>query len=194
MAKLDLVREELGDCQRCKLCETRTNIVFGNGDPNTKWLFVGEAPGADEDRLSEPFVGKAGQLLNHMIKESGWSRETVFVANVVKCRPPNNRNPAPDEIAACKPFLFHQIQTIQPLVITTLGRPAANLLLNSKEGIGKLRGKEFELLGATVVPTYHPSYIQRGNWGALDLMKDDFAKALAILMGGGVLSPNWTAP
>lgn len=188
---LQHIRDDLGDCTRCRLCETRNNIVFGNGNPCADWLFIAEAPGKNEDKQGLPFVGKAGTLLNRLIKESGWDRESVFVLNVVKCRPPGNRDPAPDEIEACRPFLFRQIHAIQPKVITTLGKPAANLLLNTKQTMGRLRGTVVDFMGAKVIPTYHPSYIQRGNWKKLELMQDDFSLAVAYLLEEGIILPDW---
>ena len=186
MAKeLKLLREELGDCRRCKLSTTRKNIGFGNGTRKASWWFLVEGPGANEDEQGLPFVGRSGALLDKLIDESGWSRGSVYVTNIIKCRPPGNRDPSIDEIEACKPFLLRQIQLIQPLVITTLGKPAANMLLGNKTAIGRLRGQRFGVEGTTVVPTYHPSYILRGNNHALDLMREDFAVALALLMAAG---------
>jgi len=155
------VREELGDCTRCKLHASRKNIVFGVGDPNARLMFIGEAPGADEDRLGEPFVGKAGQLLDKMIVAMGWTRDSVYIANTLKCRPPDNRDPEPDETEACQPFLFQQIEAIDPEVIVTLGRPAAQLLLQTGAPISKLRGRWHELRGRMVMPTFHPAYLLR---------------------------------
>ena len=155
-------------------------------------MFVGEGPGANEDEQGLPFVGRAGRLLNKLIEESGWNRDAVFVSNVVKCRPPNNRDPAPDEVEACKPFLFRQILSIKPVVITTLGKPAMNLLLDNRSPIGKMRGTVVEFMGAKVVPTYHPSFIQRGNWDKLDTMRQDFAVALSLLLMSKISPPAWT--
>lgn len=188
---LQQIRDDLGPCKRCNLCRTRTNIVFGSGSPTTPWMVVGEAPGSKEDLQGKPFVGRAGELLTELITESGWNRESVFVTNVVKCRPPGNRDPHQVEIAACRPFLFRQIRSIQPVVITTLGKPAANLLLGCKEPMYKLRGKVTDFMGVKVIPTYHPSYIQRGSWDKLDLMKEDFAQALLLLFAEGIVPPNW---
>jgi DNA polymerase len=155
------VREELGDCRRCKLCETRTNIVFGVGNPRAKLMFVGEGPGADEDAQGEPFVGRAGQKLNEMIRAIGLTREDVYIANVVKCRPPGNRDPQPDEVATCSPFLFRQIETIGPKVIVALGSPASKTLLGTKAGITSLRGRWGSFRGIPVMPTFHPAYLLR---------------------------------
>lgn len=158
---LAAVRDDLGDCRRCKLCETRTNIVFGVGDPNAKLMFVGEGPGADEDAQGEPFVGRAGQKLNEMIRAIGLTRQDVYIANIVKCRPPGNRDPEPDEVATCSPFLFRQIEAIKPKAIVALGSPAAKTLLGTKAGITSLRGRWAEFRGIPVMPTFHPAYLLR---------------------------------
>lgn len=158
---LEAVRAELGDCQRCKLAPLRTNLVFGVGDPKAELMFVGEGPGADEDLQGEPFVGKAGQLLTKMIAAMGLSRERVYIANIIKCRPPMNRNPEPDEIAACRPFLDQQIKAIAPKVICALGKFAAQTLLNTERRISDLRGKFHDLNGVKVLPTFHPAYLLR---------------------------------
>jgi DNA polymerase len=155
------IREDLGDCRRCKLCEARTNIVFGVGSPEARLMFVGEGPGADEDAKGEPFVGRAGQKLNEMIKAIGLTREEVFIANVVKCRPPGNRDPEPDEVATCSPFLFRQIEAVRPRVIVALGSPAAKTLLGTKTGITSLRGRWGAFRGVPVMPTFHPAYLLR---------------------------------
>ncbi len=158
---LTAVREQLGDCRRCGLCETRNKIVFGVGDANAPLMFIGEAPGADEDRKGEPFVGRAGQLLDRMIGAMGWTRESVYIANVLKCRPPGNRDPKPAEVEQCKPFLFRQIEAIQPKVIVTLGKPAAHLVLNTRAPISALRGRFQQFRGVPVMPTFHPAYLLR---------------------------------
>lgn len=160
-AGLEIVRSDLGDCRRCKLCERRTNIVFGVGDPNASLVFVGEGPGADEDAQGEPFVGLAGQLLNKMIAAMGLAREDVYICNVVKCRPPGNRNPEPDEIAACQPFLERQIDAIRPRMIVTLGKFAAHALLRETTPISRLRGTFRVYRGVPLMPTYHPAYLLR---------------------------------
>lgn len=164
----------------------------GSGNPEAKWLFLAEGPGKNEDEQGLPFVGKAGELLTELITESGWNREGVYITNVVKCRPPANRDPHPTEITACNQFLLRQIRSLKPVVITTLGKPAANLLLDCKDPLYKLRGKVVDFLGAKVVPTYHPSYIQRGNWGKLDVMRGDFGLALALLLERGIFPPTWS--
>ncbi len=169
---LTTVRKELGECTRCSLHSTRKNIVFGSGNTDAALMFVGEAPGESEDAQGIPFVGKAGQLLDKMIGAMGFTRDGVYVANVLKCRPPNNRNPAPEEIEQCRPFLFQQVQAVQPSVIVTLGRPAANLLLNNDDKIGNIRGK-FQSLGeAFVMPTFHPAYLLRNPEAKRNVWED----------------------
>jgi len=155
------VREEIGDCRRCKLCERRTQIVFGVGKADARLMFVGEGPGEDEDRKGEPFVGRAGQLLTEIITAMGLLRSDVYIANVVKCRPPGNRNPEPDEIAACQPFLFSQIDAVRPDVIVALGKFAAQTLLETATPISKLRGTWHTFRGRRLMPTFHPSYLLR---------------------------------
>jgi DNA polymerase len=155
------VAGDLGECTRCKLHPTRQNIVFGVGSPRSRLMFVGEAPGADEDRQGEPFVGRAGKLLDRIIQAMGLRREEVYIANVLKCRPPNNRNPEEDEIAACSPFLFRQIAAISPEVLVALGAPAAKTLLDTQAPIGRLRGKFWLCRGIDLMPTYHPAYLLR---------------------------------
>jgi len=158
---LQLVREELGDCTRCKLCEARQNIVFGVGNPSADVVFVGEGPGRDEDEQGEPFVGRAGQLLTRMIGAMGLSREDVYICNVIKCRPPQNRNPEADEVAACEPFLRMQLQAIRPRLIVALGNSAAQALLRTKTGITALRGRFHRYQGIKLMPTYHPAFLLR---------------------------------
>ena len=192
MESLDKIRSDLGDCSRCKLCSTRNNIVFGSGNPNARWMVLGEGPGQEENLKGEPFVGRSGDLLNKLIEESGWARGDIYITNIVKCRPPNNRDPHEDEIEACRPFLYRQIEAIRPLVITTLGKPAANLLLNDNSPMYKLRGdNNIEVCGAKVIPTYHPAFVLRGNKKALDAMRQDFSLALAELMKQGIVPPAW---
>jgi len=159
--KLQKIREEIGDCTRCKLCQGRTHIVFGVGDPHARLMFVGEGPGRDEDLQGEPFVGRAGQLLTKMIEAMGFKRAEVYIGNVVKCRPPENRLPEPDEVATCSPFLLKQIAAIRPKVIVVLGNLAAQTLLQTKKGITQLRGNFQELRGIQVMPTFHPAYLLR---------------------------------
>jgi uracil-DNA glycosylase family 4 len=161
---LEDIRRDLGDCQRCKLWSTRTHIVFGEGNPKAELMFVGEAPGADEDASGRPFVGRAGQLLTKMIEAIEFKREDVYIANTLKSRPPGNRNPEPDETAACMPFVYRQIAAIRPKLIVTLGNPATQGLLETKVGITRLRGtfQDFpRIAGIKVLPTYHPAYLLR---------------------------------
>lgn len=160
-ATLDEVRRELGDCRRCKLCGGRTQIVFGAGNPRAELVFVGEGPGEQEDRQGLPFVGAAGQLLTKMIEAMKFTRDTVYICNVVKCRPPNNRNPEPDEIQACEPFLKAQLRVIKPKVIVTLGKFAAQTLLREATSITRLRGQWREYQGVPLMPTFHPAYLLR---------------------------------
>jgi DNA polymerase len=156
------IRQDIGDCRRCTLAKGRTHIVFGVGNPAADVMFVGEGPGEDEDRKGEPFVGRAGQLLTDIITNGmGLSRSDVYIANVVKCRPPGNRNPEPDEIAACKPFLLSQIDAVAPRVIVALGKFAAHTLLETTAPISKLRGRWFDFRGRRLMPTFHPSYLLR---------------------------------
>jgi uracil-DNA glycosylase family 4 len=155
------IREEMGDCQRCKLGRTRTNLVFGEGSPQARLMFVGEAPGAEEDLQGRPFVGEAGQLLNNMLNKLGLRREEVYIANILKSRPPGNRDPEPDEVAACLPFLITQIESIRPRVIVTLGKIATNNLLNTDAQITKIRGNWQKFQNIRVMPTFHPSYLLR---------------------------------
>jgi uracil-DNA glycosylase family 4 len=158
---LEEVRRELGDCQRCKLHRTRRTIVFGEGNEKAKLMFIGEGPGYDEDVQGRPFVGKAGQLLTKIIQSIRLQREEVYIANIIKCRPPQNRNPEPDEIRSCYPFLLKQIQAIQPKIICALGTFAAQTLLDTQAKITGLRGRIFELKGIKVFPTYHPAFLLR---------------------------------
>jgi uracil-DNA glycosylase len=159
--RLREIREEIGDCTRCKLHAGRTHIVFGVGNPRARLLFVGEGPGADEDAQGEPFVGRAGRKLNEMIRAIGLEREEVYIANVVKCRPPENRAPEPDEVGTCAPFLFAQIEAIRPKVIVALGAPATKTLLGIRAGITQVRGTWGTFRGIPVMPTFHPAYLLR---------------------------------
>jgi DNA polymerase len=158
---LDAIRADLGDCRRCKLAPDRKNIVFGYGNPKAELMFVGEAPGADEDIQGLPFVGRAGQLLTRIIEAIGMRREDVFICNILKCRPPGNRNPETDEISACESFLFRQIASIKPKAICALGAIGAQTLLRTTEQIGRLRGSLRDYRGAKLVATYHPAYLLR---------------------------------
>src|SRR5580765_4359589 len=150
-------------CPRCRLAETRTQVVFGVGDPDADLMFIGEAPGYHEDKQGEPFVGAAGQLLTKMLGEIGLRREDVYIANVVKCRPPGNRDPLPDEIDACKPYLDGQIRSIDPRVIVTLGNFATRFILDRPASISRVRGQRFEIGGRIVLPTFHPAAILHGG-------------------------------
>jgi uracil-DNA glycosylase family 4 len=158
---LDAMAAALRDCRRCRLCQGRTQVVFGAGDPRARVVFVGEGPGADEDRLGEPFVGRAGQLLNSMLRAIDLRREDVYIANVVKCRPPGNRDPEDAEAGACLPFLWRQIELIDPRVVVTLGRIAAGHLLGTRAPISSYRGRWQQARGREVLPTFHPAYLLR---------------------------------
>jgi DNA polymerase len=159
---LAAIREDLGDCVRCKLHGLgRRQIVFGVGNPSADLMFVGEAPGADEDIQGEPFVGRAGQLLTKIVEAIGLRREDVYIANVLKCRPPGNRNPEPDEVEQCEPFLLRQIDVVKPKVIVALGKFAAQCLLKTNDPITRLRGREYKFRNAVLIPTYHPAYLLR---------------------------------
>jgi len=158
---LQVVRDDLGDCKRCKLAPSRTNLVYGVGNPDAELVFVGEAPGADEDAQGEPFVGKAGQLLTKMIEAMGYTRDDVYICNVLKCRPPGNRNPEPDEVASCEPFLKRQLAAIRPRMIVALGKFAAQCLLRDDTPITRLRGGFRSYEGIPLMPTLHPAYLLR---------------------------------
>jgi DNA polymerase len=182
---LRAVREDIGDCTRCKLCTLgRSKIVFGVGNPRADLMFVGEAPGADEDRIGEPFVGRAGQLLTKIIEAIGLAREDVYIANVIKCRPPGNRNPEADEIATCRPFLFRQIDIVRPRVIVALGTHAAHALLETDAPISRLRGRVHDFRsGSKLVPTFHPAFLLRSPDRKRDVW-EDMKKVRALLAGG----------
>ena len=176
-ADFQAFREEVLGCKRCGLCSTRTQVVFGTGPAKTPLMFVGEAPGQDEDLKGEPFVGRAGQLLTNTLKKFGVDRSRVFIGNILKCRPPGNRTPAPEEMASCMPWLQRQIATIQPKLICGLGNIAVQTLLVTKTGITKLRGKLTEAQGVPFFPTFHPAYILR-NMIDLPLFEADIQAAL----------------
>ncbi len=161
MVTLDSIRAELGDCHRCKLAPKRTNIVFGSGNPSAELVFVGEAPGFDEDQQGLPFVGRAGQLLTKIIESINLKREDVYICNVLKCRPPENRNPEPDEVAACNPFMKKQLAAIRPKIVCCLGTFAAQTVLQTAAPISKLRGKFYDMDGIRVIATFHPAYLLR---------------------------------
>ena len=179
---LAAIQTDIGpDCRRCKLCTLgRSQIVFGVGHPKARLMFVGEAPGEEEDKRGEPFVGRAGQLLTKIIEAIGLTRDQVYIANVIKCRPPGNRNPEPDEVAQCEPFLFRQIDAIQPRVIVPLGKFAAQSLLKTMDPITRLRGRQFEYRGAVLIPTFHPAYLLR-NPSAKREVWEDMKKVRQIL-------------
>jgi len=158
---LSALRDAVAACQRCRLHETRTQTVFGVGNPDADWLIVGEAPGAEEDRRGEPFVGRAGKLLDEMLRAVGQGRDSVFIANILKCRPPNNRDPKPDESNECRGYLERQIELIQPRIILAVGRIAAQLLLDTDTPVGRLRGSRHQLDDTPLVVTYHPAYLLR---------------------------------
>lgn len=169
---LEQVRGELGDCTRCKLHQGRTTLVFGVGRPDADLMFVGEAPGRDEDQQGEPFVGPAGQLLTKIIEAIGLTRDQVYIANVIKCRPPQNRNPELDEVQTCAPFLFQQLDVIRPRVVVALGAFAVRTLLRSEQSISRLRGQVFDYRGAKLVPTFHPAFLLRSPDRKRDVWQD----------------------
>lgn len=174
------LRDFVGECEKCNLCRHRTNIVFGDGNADARLMFVGEAPGANEDQLGVPFVGRAGKLLDKMIEAMGLKRKDVYICNIVKCRPPNNRDPKPEEVKACWQILDKQIETVNPEIICTLGRPATQTLLQTDSPIGHLRGKVWAYgpTGTILVPTYHPAYLLRNpsakkkSWQDLKLIME----------------------
>jgi len=188
-ASLAGIAAELGDCTRCKLSTKRNKLVFGVGSPDAPIMFVGEAPGEQEDRRGEPFVGPAGELLDKMIEAMGWTRQAVYITNVVMCRPPGNRNPEPDELERCMPFLRAKIDAIAPRIVVALGRPAANNLLGTDAPISALRGKFHDRFGVRVMPTFHPAYLlreperKRDTWNDLKLV-------IAELDRLGISPPN----
>ena len=170
---LDEIEAVLGDCRLCQLCQTRTNIVFGTGNPNARVMFIGEAPGRNEDLQGEPFVGRAGENLNSILSLAGLTRDEVYIANVLKCRPPGNRPPEADEIEACAPFLREQIRSVWPDIIVTLGNPATHFVLKTETGITKLRGRFHQTGHFVVMPTFHPAAALR-NPAWQELLEDDF--------------------
>jgi DNA polymerase len=186
---LQLLRDDIGDCRRCKLAPTRTNLVFGVGNPDADLVFVGEAPGADEDAQGEPFVGKAGQLLTKMIEAMGYARQDVYICNVLKCRPPGNRNPEPDEVAACEPFLKRQLAAIRPRMIVALGKFAVQCLLRDDSPISKLRGNLRTYEGIPLMPTFHPAYLLRDP-SKKRFAWDDLKSVNAALARVGVHPPK----
>jgi DNA polymerase len=181
MITLDEVRKELGDCKRCKLHRTRKTIVFGEGNEKTKLMFIGEGPGYDEDVQGRPFVGKAGQLLTKILQSINLPREEVYITNIIKCRPPQNRNPEPDEIQSCNPFLMKQIDVIQPKIICALGAFASQTLLKTDAKITALRGKFYDFEGIQVIPTYHPAFLLRNPERKREVWED--MKKIVELLG-----------
>ena len=186
---LQVVRDDLGDCKRCKLAPSRTNLVYGVGNPDAELVFVGEAPGADEDAQGEPFVGKAGQLLTKMIEAMGYTRDDVYICNVLKCRPPGNRNPEPDEVASCEPFLKRQLAAIRPRMIVALGKFAAQCLLRDDTPITRLRGGFRSYEGIPLMPTLHPAYLLRDP-SKKKLAWDDLKAVNAALARVGIHPPR----
>jgi len=181
MITLEEVRKELGDCKRCKLHRTRKTIVFGEGNEKAQLMFIGEGPGYDEDVQGRPFVGKAGQLLTKILQSVNLPREEVYITNIIKCRPPQNRNPEPDEIQSCNPFLMKQIDVIQPKIICTLGAFASQTLLKTDAKITALRGKFYDFEGIQVIPTYHPAFLLRNPERKREVWED--MKKIVELLG-----------
>jgi len=169
---LEAIREDLGDCTRCNLHKGRQTVVFGVGNPNADLMFIGEGPGYEEDRQGVPFVGPAGQLLTKIIEAIQLTREDVYIANIVKCRPPSNRDPEPEEIATCRPFLERQVSSIKPRVICTLGRVATQAMLSTEKALGRVRGQVFSFGDAALVPTYHPAFLLRDPSKKRDCWED----------------------
>ncbi len=181
---LQLLATEAAACTRCRLSEGRTNVVFGTGSPTADVMIVGEGPGAEEDRLGEPFVGRSGQLLDRLLlEELGLTRAEVYIANVVKCRPPSNRDPRPDEAATCRPYLDRQLELIDPEVVVTLGNVATRLLLDTTDGITKLRGSVHAFGGRHLVPTLHPAYVLRGGGTLAAQLRADLVRAGQVASG-----------
>jgi DNA polymerase len=179
---LEQIRQDLGDCRRCKLAPTRKTVVFGDGNPHAELVFIGEGPGADEDEQGLPFVGRAGKLLNKMMQTVGLKREDVYICNVVKCRPPMNRTPEKDEVDSCSPFLYRQIEAIKPRLICCLGAPAVRTVLGIKEGITKIRGQFYDFGSTKALATVHPAYVLR-NPREEKILREDFEKIRDFLKG-----------
>jgi len=178
-AILAALKESAQQCTRCRLSASRTRVVFGEGNPQARLLFIGEAPGAEEDRTGRPFIGRAGELLTRIIEAIGLSRDQVYISSVIKCRPPENRAPEKDEITACKPFLIRQIQAIQPAIICTLGTVSTQVILNTRDPITKSRGRFYDVHGIQVMPTFHPAYLLR-NPKDKKLVWEDMQKIQAL--------------
>jgi DNA polymerase len=184
--------KEVRGCTKCRLCETRTQTVFGEGDPDAKVFFIGEGPGENEDLTGRPFVGRAGEMLNKWIAATGLRREQVFIANIVKCRPPNNRVPAPDEVATCTPYLQRQLEIVRPKVIVTLGLPSAKYMLQTNSTMGRLRGQWHEWRGIKLMPTFHPAYVLRSYTNEVRAaVWDDLKKVMAEI---GARAPKRSTP
>lgn len=184
---LELLAVEASTCTRCRLSEGRTQVVFGMGNPAAGLMFIGEGPGEQEDRQGLPFVGRSGQLLDRLLREElGITRDRVYIANVVKCRPPGNRDPKPDEIDACRPYLQQQLDLIRPAAVVTLGRFAAQWLLETTEGITRLRGRSYPFAHGVLIPTLHPAAALRGGAEPLGQMRADFVRAKVALTDAGV--------
>lgn len=190
---LDEIRAVMGDCRLCSLGETRKNIVFGSGNPHARVVLVGEAPGATEDEMGLPFVGRAGELLDRMLQEqAGVHREEIFIANVLKCRPPGNRDPRPEEVELCSPYLREQIRSIWPDVIMTMGNPATRFILRTEAGITRMRGKVFRTGHFAVLPTFHPAAVLRDTSKMADL-ENDF-RLMGQILRGEVVVQDLPAP
>ena len=181
----DELRQCVANCTRCELASSRINTVFGVGDQNADWMIIGEAPGAEEDRRGEPFVGRAGKMLDEMFRAIGQQRDSVFIANILKCRPPDNRDPKPAEAAECRAYLERQIALVQPKIILAVGKIAAQNLLQTKDPVARMRGRPYELNGIPLVVTYHPAYLlrspshKRDSWNDLSLARGLFSEAAA---------------
>jgi uracil-DNA glycosylase len=182
MPTLAELERDVGGCTRCPLATGRTNVVFGVGDPSADLMFVGEAPGGQEDLQGEPFVGRSGRFLDRLVaEEMGLSRDSFYIANVVKCRPPGNRDPRPEEIASCRPYLEAQVDIIDPAVVVTLGNFATKLLLGTTEGITRLRGRSYPYRKGVLIPTFHPAAVLRGAGDAQAQMRADLVRAAQVL-------------
>jgi len=185
-ASLDALGAEASGCTRCRLAVGRTQVVFGTGTPSADLLFVGEGPGAEEDRQGLPFVGRSGKLLDRLMEEElGFGRASCYIANIVKCRPPGNRDPKPDEIEACRPWLEGQLERLRPRVIVTLGNTATRTLLGTTQGVTRLRGKTYPWRDIVLVPTYHPAAVLRGGPSSMAEMRADLVRAKLALAGAG---------
>lgn len=186
MQSLDSLRTDALTCRNCSLCETRTNVVFGSGNPSADLMFVGEAPGAQEDLTGQPFVGRSGRLLTSLIEGIGLTRDQVYISNVVKCRPPANRDPDPSEVEACAPIITSQIENISPRVLVTLGNFATKLLLETKTGITKLRGSPVAYRGGVLIPVLHPAAVARRGAAGLIEARSDFEAIRVALLGNSL--------